>query len=66
MIEQLRVRILAGEAGEFSSPGLTLCADSYLVSVSPTVIAVARKRHGNLRKPHLTQRKKSGERTLEK
>ena len=35
VIEKLRVRILAGAAGEFSSPELTLCADSYSVSVPP-------------------------------
>ena len=35
MIERLRVRIPAGAAGEFSSPELTLCADSYSVSVPP-------------------------------
>ena len=29
MIERSRVRIPAGAAGEFSSPGLTFCADSY-------------------------------------
>ena len=29
VIERLRVRIPAGAAGEFSSPELTLCADSY-------------------------------------
>ena len=33
MIERLRVRIPAGAAGEFSSPELTLCADSYSVFV---------------------------------
>ena len=33
--ETLRVRIPAGAAGEFSSPELTLCADSYSVTVSP-------------------------------
>ena len=33
VIERLRVRIAAGAAGEFSSPGLILCADSYSVSV---------------------------------
>ena len=33
MIERFRVRIPAGAAGEFSSPDLTFCADSYLVSV---------------------------------
>ena len=35
MIEGLRVQILAEAAGEFSSPELTLCADSYLVSIPP-------------------------------
>ena len=49
MIERLQVQIpageagefsspeltLAGEAGEFSSPELTLCADSYSMSVPP-------------------------------
>ena len=35
MIERLRVRIPAGAAGEFSSPELTFCADSYSVSVPP-------------------------------
>ena len=35
MIERLRVRILVGAAGEFSSPELSLCADSYSVSDSP-------------------------------
>ena len=35
VIERLRVRIRAGAAGEFSSPVLTLCADSYSVSVPP-------------------------------
>ena len=35
MIERLRVRIPAEAAGEFSSPELTLCADSYSVSVLP-------------------------------
>ena len=29
MIERLQVRIPAGAAGEFSSPGSTFCADSY-------------------------------------
>ena len=33
MIERLRVRILAGAAGEFSSPEWILCADSYSVSI---------------------------------
>ena len=31
MIERSRVRIPAGAAGEFSSPGSTSCADSVLV-----------------------------------
>ena len=34
MIERL-VRIQVEEAGEFSSPELTLCADSYSVPVPP-------------------------------
>ena len=34
-IERLRVRIPAGIVGEFCSPELTLCADTYLVSVPP-------------------------------
>ena len=33
MIERLRVRIPTGAAGEFSSPELTLCDDTYSVSV---------------------------------
>ena len=44
MIERLRVRVPAGAAGDFSSPELTLCADSYSVSIPPRVTAVARKR----------------------
>ena len=35
VIERLRVRIPAGAAGKFSSPELTLCADSYSVFVPP-------------------------------
>ena len=35
MIETLEVRIPTGAAGEFSSPELTLCADSCSVSVPP-------------------------------
>ena len=35
MIERVRVRILAGAVGEFSSPELTLCADSSSVSIPP-------------------------------
>ena len=47
MIERLPVPILAGAAGEFSSPASTLCADSYSVSVPPPpprVTAMTRKR----------------------
>ena len=45
-IERLQIRIPTGAAGEFSSPGLTLCADSYSVSVPshPRVTAMARNR----------------------
>ena len=35
VIERLRIRILAGMAGEVLSPESTLCADSYSVSVPP-------------------------------
>ena len=38
---KLRVRVPAGAAGECSSPELTLCADSYSVSVPSRVTAVA-------------------------
>ena len=38
LIERFRVRIPTGVAGEFSSPELTLCADSYSVSVPPPCI----------------------------
>ena len=38
MIERLQVRIPAKAAGEFSSPELTLCADSCSVSVPPHVL----------------------------
>ena len=41
MIETFQVRI---PAGEYSYPELTLCADSYSVSIPPHVTAVARKR----------------------
>ena len=44
MIERLRVRIPAGAAGKFSSPELSLCANSYSVSVPPRITAEARKR----------------------
>ena len=42
MIERSRVRIPAGTAGEFSSPGSTFCADSY--PFHPRVTTVARKK----------------------
>ena len=42
MIERLRVRVPAGAAGEFTSPELTFCADTYSVSFPPRVAAVAR------------------------
>ena len=38
MIERSRVRISAGEAGEFSSPGSTFCADSYFSIRSTPVL----------------------------
>ena len=41
MIERLPVRIPAGAAGEFSSPKLTLCADSYSVSPLPKCYSVS-------------------------
>ena len=44
MIERSRVRIPAGAAGEFSSPGSAFCADSYF---GIHVTAVARKRPGH-------------------
>ena len=44
MIERLLVPVLAGAAGELSSPEFTFCADSYSLSVPPLVTAVARKR----------------------
>ena len=44
VIERIRVRIPAEAAAEFSSPEVTFCADSYSVSVSPRVTAVARKK----------------------
>ena len=44
MIERSRVRIPAGTAGEFSSPGSTFCADSYFGIRSTPVLPVARKK----------------------
>ena len=44
MIERLEVQIPAEAAGQFSSPEVTLCADSFLVSIPPShVTEVARK-----------------------
>ena len=43
MIERLRVRIVAGTAGEYSSPKLNLCTDSIRCPFHPRVTAVARK-----------------------
>ena len=37
VIERLRVQVPAGAAGEFNSPELNFCADSYSVSVPPRV-----------------------------
>ena len=39
MIERLRVRIPAGAVGEFSSPALAFCGDSYSVSVSTPALS---------------------------
>ena len=45
VIERSRVRIPAGAAGEFSSPGSTFCADSHFgISCTPVLSAVARQR----------------------
>ena len=40
VIERLRVRIPAGAAGEFSSPELTSCADSYFAVRSISVLSL--------------------------
>ena len=45
LIKRLQVRIPAGAAEEFSSLELTLCADSYLVSVPPSSPSVLRQWH---------------------
>ena len=47
MIERSQVRITAGAAGEFSSPGPTFCADSFRYPFHPRVSAVARKDPGH-------------------
>jgi len=44
IIERLRVRVLAGAACEFSSPGSTFCADLFWYRFHPRVPSVARKR----------------------
>ena len=62
-MERLRVRIPAGTAGEFSSPGLTLCVDSHPVSLpSPCYRSGTQKTSVILPKTHtpLTQRSPSG------
>ena len=38
MIERSQVQVLAGVAGEFSSPGSTFCADSYFAICSTPVL----------------------------
>ena len=38
MIERSRVQVLAGAAGEVSSPGSTFCADSYFSIRSTPVL----------------------------
>ena len=68
MIERLRYRVPAGAAGDFFffSPELTLCADSYSVSVPPRVTVEARKRPRSFcqkcrwQVTPLTQRNQSG------
>ena len=72
VIERLRARIPAGAAGEFFSPEVTLCADSYSVSFPPPVLqqwhvkapvhsaeSAGGRLHLNTRTP-LTQRSRSG------
>ena len=44
MIERSRVRIPAGAAGDFSSPGSTFCADLFRYPLHPRVTAVVRKK----------------------
>ena len=44
MIERLRVQILTGTTGAFSSPELTLCADTSAVSIPSLVTTVADKK----------------------
>ena len=45
VIKEPRVRVLAGAAGEFSSPGSAVCADSYFgIRSTPCVTAIARRR----------------------
>ena len=45
MIEKSRVRVSAGAAGEFSSPGSTFCAESFRYPFHPRVTAIARKQN---------------------
>ena len=44
MIQRLQVQMTAGMVGDFSSPELTLCADSCLVSVPSWVSAATHKK----------------------
>ena len=68
----MRVQILAGAAGQFSSPESTLCADSHSVSVPPPVLqqwhlkdpghsakSAGGRLHLNIHTP-LTQQSRSG------
>ena len=66
MIDRLRVRIPAGAAGEFSSPKLTLCANSYFVlpqwhvkDPGHSAKGEGGRLHHNTQSP-LTQRSRSG------
>ena len=71
MIERLRVRIPEGAAGEFSSPELTLCVDSFGFRSIPVLLqwhvkdpchsakSVGGRLHLNTHTP-LTQRSRSG------
>ena len=55
MIEGLRVRIPAGAAGEFSSPKLAVCTDSYSVFSSPELTLCADSYYGVSSTPVLLQ-----------
>ena len=47
MIERSRVRVPAGAAGEFPSPGSTFCVDSYFGIFDPRVTAIDVKDPGH-------------------